>query len=387
MIGKTQPAPRRAAVQRILYVLLSLAALISVLRGVQNAVLHSQDMQWSPLVVFWQTSLDPYQVLLQDPHTPRYILSQGPNNLHLLFFVLAPLGFVTFEAAKLIWASANLVFLAATLWIFYRDKTIRMPIVVALVFLCAMPTRNALGNGQLSLFCLFFFALYLIFADRRPLLAAMFASIGAAKYSLGVPLFFQMRLTPLNVIAFGAIPFAAVVYWCLHFHLGFFEALFLPIQVASFTVGPRVGVGDFLMLVRGAGLAPLAADGVVAAVLLITVLMQRAFLATEDRLLNFAFYAMLSLWLVYHGSYDFVFLLPVAIVAMRSRSGIIRSGLIAGTAYFWFVTKELQDVFSIVPPLEFNLAVLMLMQALVAWEARMNAAAVKPAIEVRALGA
>src|SRR5579871_3984725 len=135
VVNGKSPALHNVTVQRVLYVLLSIAAVISVARGLQNAVLQSQDMQWSPMVVFWRTNLDPYQVLLQDPHTPRYILSQGPNNLHYLFFLLAPLGFVSFTAAKIIWAGANVAFLAATLWIFHRQKNIAMPFALALVFL------------------------------------------------------------------------------------------------------------------------------------------------------------------------------------------------------------------------------------------------------------
>src|SRR5262249_37320990 len=159
------------------------------------------------------------------------------------------------------------------------------------------------------------------FADRRPLLAAMFASVGAGKYSLGAPLFFQMRLTPLNVAAFGAIPFVAVIYWCIRFNLGFFDALFLPIRVTTFTLGPHDGVGYFLMMVRGIGLPSLVAYGIAAALLAIMVLLQKVFLPTEDRLLSFAFYAVLSLWFVYHGGHDFVFLLPVVLAAIRSKNG------------------------------------------------------------------
>jgi len=383
-VNENSAAQRYVTAQRVLYVLLSIAAAISIGRGLQDAVMNSQDMQWRPLVVFWRDGLDPYQLSIQAPNSPEYTVAPY---LYLIFFPLAPLAFVSFGAAKILWAVANIAFLAGTLWIFHKHKNIGMPLALALIFLCATPTRNTFGNAQISLFSLFFFALYVKYAERRPLLAAMFASLGSAKYSLGVPLFFQMRLTPWSVAAFVTIPLAAVVYWCLHFQMGFIEALFQPVRVATFTVGPRVGVGDFLMLVRDAGLPPFAAYAVAAAVLIAAVLYQRTFLATEDRLLCFAFYTMLSLWLVYHGGYDFVFLLPVAIAAMRSRNGIVRNGLLAGTAYFWFLTKALSDFLSFAPPLEFNLAILVLMQLLIAWEIRMHAAAAQPAIEARALRA
>ena len=370
-------------VQRVFYVLLSLAAAVSMARGLQNAVTNSQDLTWGALVLFWRDHLDPYEVLIQNPATKVVIAAY----LHFYYFVMAPLAFVALDTAKILWALANLSFLAATLWIFHRHKNIRMPLALALLFLCATPTRNTLGNGQLSLSSLFLFALYMKYADRRPLLAAAFASLGSVKFTLGVPLFFQMRITPINVVAFAAIPLAAALYWALHFNLSFFEALFLPVRVATVTVGPRVGVGDFLMLVRDAGLPPLAAYAIAAAVLLAVVVFQKTFLATEDRLSLFAFYAMLSLWLVYHGNYDLVFLLPVAVVALRSNSGLVRSGLLAGTGYFWFVTKGLEDLWSVAPPLELNLAVLMLMQALVAWEIRLSAAEAAPGMEVRAVRA
>src|SRR3954467_2857703 len=117
--SKARTADRHSAVQRALYILLALAAAISLLRGLQNALTNSADIQWSPMVVFWQAGLDPYQVLLQDPYSPRFILSQGPNNLHFLFFLLTPLAFVNFTTAKILWVAANIGFLAATLWIFH----------------------------------------------------------------------------------------------------------------------------------------------------------------------------------------------------------------------------------------------------------------------------
>lgn len=363
--------PRRPA-EWALIALLGLLAAVSVSRGLADALSHSQDMQWSPLVVFWRRHLEPYQAYIAAPRPPLFILSQAPNNLHLTFFVLAPLAWLDFGSAKLAWAIANIGFLAGAALLFRKASGVPRAGLVALGLAASTSARISIENGQLSLFCLFFCAAYLVAAPRNTALAAALSSLGAIKYSFGAPLFFQGRLTPTYVLAFAALPVAAVLYWSLRFHLDPLHALLLPARVSALSVGGEDGVGDVMMFVRRLGASPMLAYGLAGALLLAVAGLQRAFLPTDDRLALSAFYATLSLWLVYHRIYDFVFLAPAALVAVRSPLAPVRLGLLLGAAYFWFGFEALLDVGLLLDPLIDNL-ILLAMLGLIGWEMRASA--------------
>ncbi len=100
--------------------------------------------------------------------------------------------------------------------------------------------------------------------------------------------------------------------------------------------------------------------------------LQRALLPTDDRLALCAFYATLSLWLVYHRIYAFVFLAPAALFATRSRGVPVRAGLLLGAAYFWFGFEALLDVGIVLDPLIDNL-ILLAMLGLIGWDIRSTA--------------
>jgi hypothetical protein len=355
--------------ERVLLVVLVCAAAVSVSRGFLDALTHSQDMQWSPLVVFWVRHLDPYQEFLRSPHSPLFILSQAPNNQQLVIFLLAPLAWMDFPTAKLAWAIANLAFLALTIHLFRKAAGAGLPWVAAAAFAASTSTRVAIENGQLSLLCLLCSAAYLACAPKRPALAALLSSIGAIKYSLGAPLFFQAKVTPAYVISFCALPLAAVLIWSFRFHLDPIHALLLPAKVAAVDIGGADGVGDLLMALRTLGLPPAPAYALVLAALVAIAGLQRRYLAVTDRLALCAFYATVSLWLTYHRIYDFVFLLPVAVVAARSATPHVRYGLMLGVGYFWFGFETLIRAGIAESPLADNL-MLLAMLALVSLEMR-----------------
>jgi hypothetical protein len=360
-----------------LLIVVGVLATASVFVGLRSAQTSSKDLQWQPLTVFWQAHRDPYQEFLKID--PWHVHTVPQLNLHLANFVLAPLGFMSLSNAKLFWSIANLVFLTATGWIMRRLPDVRMPAIVGLVLLCSAPIRGTISNGQISLFCLFCFTLFLMLASSRPKLAAMFAGIGAMKYSVGAPLFFQMPLTWLNILAFWALHLAAIAFWTMHFHLSLTQALSLPFQVVAKLGLADNGTGDLVMLLRSVGINPLIVNGVAATAMVGVSIVQRRYFPTTDRLLLFAFYATLALWLVYHRVYDFVFLLPVATIAVRTQTTLVRYGLLALTLYFWFIMTAMVRL-SISPPGPgLNFLLLLCMQILLACEisARNREAAIR----------
>ncbi len=361
--------PRQRALETLLLAVLAVLAFVTVVGGLIAAQSHSQDMQWSPLVVFWRDGLDPYRDYMAAPHSGRFILSQAPNYLHPVFFVLAPLAWLSFPAAKLVWAGVNAVCLGLIVWLLRSDPQVPAPWTILLLFLACTPVGITLENGQFSVFCLLFFLAYLRLSERRPALAGLLAGIGAVKFTLGAPMAFHMPLKPKMVVAFVALPVLAVLFWSVHFHMSPLQAVFLPIQVTGTDIGDSDGVGDLRMILAGLGASREISEGLVLALLVAAGLLQRRYLGGADRLTLFAFYGVLSLGLVYHRIYDFVFLLPAAMVAYRSPALWVRLGVAASVGFFWFGYQTLIELGAPRAPV---LCVLILAAALglIVWECR-----------------
>lgn len=69
--------------ERILIIILGLAALLSTYQGFNNAITFSQDFQWSPTKIFLE-GRNPYEVWLNGNLDEEIIFSQAPNYLHQL---------------------------------------------------------------------------------------------------------------------------------------------------------------------------------------------------------------------------------------------------------------------------------------------------------------
>ncbi len=361
--------PRQRALQTLLLAVFAVLALVSVVGGLIAAQSHSQDMQWSPLVVFWRDGLDPYRDYMTAPQSGRFILSQAPNYLHPVFFFLAPLAWLSFPAAKLAWAGVNALSLGLIVWLLRTDPKAPAPWAVLLLFLACTPVSITLENGQFSLFCLLFFLAYLRLSERRPALAGLLAGIGAVKFTLGAPMAFHMPLKPKMVAAFVALPVLAVLFWSVHFHMSLLQAALLPIQVTGTDIGDRDGVGDLRMILAGLGASREISEVLVLALLVAVGIAQRRYLGGADQLTLFAFYGVLSLLLVYHRIYDFVFLLPAALVAYRSPVLWLRLALTASVGFFWFGYQTLIELGAPRAPV---LCALILAAALglIGWECR-----------------
>ncbi len=109
----------RTNVRRLLLLVLLSAALISLSVGIDEAVHHSIDFEWSGarLVANHQ---DPYKTFLEgDPHH-QFVLGQQPDYLPELFALYLPLGLMRFPTAEIIWAAINTCFAISCVWIVGR---------------------------------------------------------------------------------------------------------------------------------------------------------------------------------------------------------------------------------------------------------------------------
>lgn len=162
-------------------VLLTLAALtIAALNAL--AADGSQDFQFSGAHLLAHGE-NPYRAWQVARH--EFLLSQVPNYLPAIYFLLLPLGFLPWSAAKLAWLVCNLafaLFVAVRLW---RNPALPagMGVWCALLFLSSTPVRNTIGNGQHGL--LIMVLVITAFGTRSAIVRGTVLAVALSKYSLG----------------------------------------------------------------------------------------------------------------------------------------------------------------------------------------------------------
>jgi hypothetical protein len=323
-------------VRRAVLVLLCLAAVGSAGMGVHNALVNSQDFQWSPARLVTH-GINPYTAALAG--SPDVILTQYPNYLPLLYLLLAPLGALPFGAAKIVWAIVNVSLAVAAALIVARSARLSAEHAVVLVALMVMatPTRIAIGNGQQAL-------LVLVVA----LLSTHMTSTGGAGGLLAVALT-KYSFAPLAVVEvvrgrWRVVAVAAGVLAVGLIALGALTATspatvaVQPFLVSRATVG--FGVGDLMTITDELLGAPGSVAGYVIALagcIALTRVAEPA-LRGSDRLAALACGSIIALVCFKHLRYDLVFLLPALVVGWSSR-GWARVIVLAVVGYFWFATR------------------------------------------------
>jgi hypothetical protein len=317
--------------------ILCVAAMVSVTQGYRNAMENSQDFQWSPTVILIRHGEDPYQEFKKKPEQSRLILSQIPTYSHFTYLMLAPIAFLNFKTAKIVWAILNLIF-ATTVFLLLQNRFDRkMLFILYLLFLCSTPLRNSIGNGQQSLLCLFFYVSAISLTDHGyRALASGAAGFGSFKFSFGVPLVAAVAFDHWKYVFIYLIPtLVGVLFWILFFHHGLVETLFLPLSVSQ----TAIGAADLLSVLRQSGFSQAVSMGLPLLFLCVVAVIQWLWFPIDDVLDRVAFYALVSLLLIYHSSYDQVFLLLCLVRTINSKSYVVQIVTWAVVGYFWYGLK------------------------------------------------
>jgi len=325
-----------------LVVLVTLAA-ISVGQGIRNALLSSQDFQWSPTRAFIQQR-DPYREYLNA--SPDIILSQVPNYLHGLYLALTPLGILDFGPAKLIWAVLNVGFATTAALALCRTARLSrfMSAMIIAIFLAATPTRIAIGNGQQTLLVLL--AATIAFSASRPAIAGVSLCLSLVKYSF-FPLslwFLARRRYAVLIFAAIATGLAAIVFSIrtdVPLSLAFVEPFLVSRVGTSQGTADIMSVTDLVLGGIGSPVSYLAAISVLA----VTAGLFWRDSRFRDPLFGFSVLGIISLIAFKHLDYDQAFLLPLAVIAFgyraRMRTRLVLGG---GLVYFWFGAKILNSL-------------------------------------------
>lgn len=351
-------------------------ALLSAAEGLRNAILQSQDFQWSGTRMLIQR-IDPWADALQHDPAHMIVKSQIPNYLPLLYLLSLPLGFLPLVPAQVVWALCNLAFAALSAWLtarFYRLGSQATLAVLCLMWM-ATPTRTTIGNGQYGLLVLVLWCVSLLavpLTDTR----AMISGISYVKYNFApVVLLYLLMKAGLRRAMMSLLPALAgavlVCLWLGEWHsIGqFLHFSVQPLRVADTTFGyfPRWGGSNLMDMIEPPlyrlGVPPhmLTSLSTSAAVLVWGIVLYKVLRRSRTSVgWHMALLGLASFALFRHHSYDAVTLLfPLCFAFERWRSSQSKL-LIALVAYSWYLKRFLDvvDPYSnVLPKVEFLLLI------------------------------
>ena len=159
-------------------------AFISLFKGIYNAYILSIDFHYSPAVMAW-SGKNHYEFMLNGG---ALMLSQNGEYGQGIYILFYPFTLMSWTEAKVVWMLIN-VSLSFFLPIFFSRKfnlNKEMTILVILIFIAGTPSRNVIGNGQLSLVMMTFLIIPFFY---NKLFKIILSGIVYLKYNMGYILF------------------------------------------------------------------------------------------------------------------------------------------------------------------------------------------------------
>lgn len=335
--------------ERAILLLLVTAACVSLLQGLRNAVVReggSQDAQWGPGRALLDGT-DPYAAYLNRRGESPFILCQAPNYPASGLVFLWPYAMWDWPTAKALWALSNVAFTAIVLLCLFRLLPTGTPstakLLIAALFLIGTPWRNAVGNGQQSLFTLSLFLLSVVFLRRNAVAAGIVLASSWLKYTIAFPLslfFTRSRRGWLAILIAATIHVALTVFAAAWTRTSPIQLLLGPIQVAQTATGK--GYLDVFAIAAEIGLSSkLLPFGAALAILGITYIATRR---DPDALSCLSTLSIASMTVCFHLIYDFVVLVIPLSYAIRERAGSSRARrYIVVVVMIWFVDKAVRS--------------------------------------------
>jgi putative colanic acid biosynthesis acetyltransferase WcaF len=339
---------RRQAVPLAALVALAVLATLSVLIGLTNAQLHSQDFQWSPARILLEGD-NPYRVFLDGNPHGRLLLAQQPNYAQLLYVLLLPLAALPFDVAKIGWGVINIALALASCLLTgcYMKLTARQTLLLTLLLASSTPFRNCLGNGQHSLLIYVSFITSLLVLDSRHQavrrwLGPMALGLTYMKYSfapsLAMGLLLRRGWRPL-LLSFLPVLAGAVAMGVALREPSLPAFLTQPLAVTD--TGTATGAFDLLALLRQLlGTSPTVLRTAQAISLLLAGAAPLLGRRLDDKR-YWCFVAVGSLSFVTHLLYDYVFLLLPLAYAFTPAARQQRWAIAVCVSFSWFVLRIL----------------------------------------------
>ena len=322
---------------------LVVAALISLIVGIRHAIEYRcHDLQWMGALLVRQ-HIDPWQeVLTSFPH--HFVHFVTPNYLHLLYVVLLPLSFASFESAEIVWTAVTIclsivcVLMLKQLFNLNRFQTV---LVLCLLWMSS-PFRVVLEVGQMSFFELFF--LTGAYLATSTALGGLSFGFSLAKYSFSpvAALLFLFRGRWTFLLYAAAVPGVGLLGVWFFVRTPLPKLTVEPFAVSASPTAVTPGFADLMTLTEQALRSHVVAVHArqCAYTLGLFGSAAYAFLLSRFRLsrsAEFTLISIASLFFVQHLVYDYVFLVVPLCFALTQKSRRFKVSLISCILTFWFI--------------------------------------------------
>ena len=346
--------------KKIIFFLSILGSICFIIISLKNALIFSADFQRSGAKAL-SLGLDPFLEYKNGNLNNIFIKYQAPNYLQTLYFLLLPFTFFSEPIANVLWGICNVLMLFSSTYMLgkiYQIKTKPYLFFLFFVLISGVPARNCIGNGQLSIFTMYFFLLGILIKQNSIIhkkgISRMFLyGLSYLKYSFAPTLGF------FNFIVYG---FRSFFISCLPAILGVVTmwlifrtptSIYGPFKVAFKAMSINYGIGDLLSILSLSFKDNLDSLEMILSFFCISLSLFLIFIARNFSIIRLIpLTSLVSLIFVKHLIYDYVFYLILLAFAFSSYSTklekvvIFFNWLIIGYG-IWFLNKLNFDFYTL----------------------------------------
>ena len=295
-----------------------------------------QDLKYSGSKLFLNGE-NIYKIYLDDPSDQRILGSQYPNYSIASIYFHLPLGFFSFDLAKIIWRIFSIILLAHTYIILSNSdleiKNQNFIIFFSMIILIISKPFNILINtGNFSIVCFWAYIFFFIGKKYNIFISLLISSI---KYSFA-PILIFYAFYKKNFLQIFFV-FLFTIFLLFHFSYKF-DYSFIKLIIAPLQIGALSTASGFLDFQTLLGNHP---NNEILRYILIFLLSFSFFYFTlkktnRSSLFDLSIVSLLTILFFKHLYYDVIFLLPTLIYSFKIKSKY-KYTLILVIFYYWFV--------------------------------------------------
>lgn len=323
----------------ILIFLIIILGFLSLSQGIKNAIVNSQDFQWSPSLLL-RNGINPFDYVLTNDSHEKIIKTQIPNYFHGLYVIFLPFTLLNWETAKFYFVIFNILITIHTIYNFTQHLKLNnlYLILITAIYFSSTPFRVSLGNGQQSILILYCFSLML----SNSYIKNLISGIGYFKYSFAPQFFFNLLFSRKYLKAFLSLLLLPITFYIFIYLINdynLFKIIKQPLIISSIHVGP--GVGDLMTLISDLNIFNESKTMLIYLIILfISIIFSRLFyISKSTEFCNFTIASIIALLFFKHLIYDYIFLLPVFILSLIHYKHYFFKLNLTLVLYFWFIIR------------------------------------------------
>ena len=347
-------------VKKLILYLTIIFSFLFLLISLKNALIFSDDFQRSGAKAL-SLGFEPFLEYIDGNLNNIFIKYQAPNYLQTLYFLFLPFTFFSEPVANVLWGICNILMLFSSTYMLgkiYQIKTKPYLFLLFFVLISGAPARNCIGNGQLSIFTMYFFLLGILIKknsiiDKKGISRMFLYGLSYLKYSFAPTLgFFNFIVYGFRSFFITCLPviFGVIIMWLI-FRTP--TSIYGPLVVAFKAMSINYGIGDLLSILSLTFEDNLDSLQMILSIFCISISLFLIFIARNFSIIRLIpLTSLVSLIFVKHLIYDYVFYLVLLAFAFSSYStklekiAIFFNWIIIGYG-IWILNKFNFDLYSL----------------------------------------